>query len=273
MIVCPNCHTENDDDAKFCKNCSYYFLETNNENNKKEKTKNSKGKVKKKTKTKNKVKTKVKKEKANRNNTNRENHNFFTKFLLFFFILISLILIAVTAIFAYNYYQEQNIIVPNVLGYSTNEAKEVLKEAKLSYEIKEEETTNENEIGLVIKQNKKAGSKVHENTIITLTIGILDNHIIVPNVVGMPIEEALNLLNNDGIAYQIIYQETSTDNDKVLKQSIKAGKKIEKTEIITLTVNKSIEEKKDTISKDDEDEDITDNKNTIDNNDNSTKSE
>ena len=56
MIICPNCKTENDDDAKFCKNCGYYFLE---ENNKKEHKK--KDKVKHKTKTKS--KTKIKKEK------------------------------------------------------------------------------------------------------------------------------------------------------------------------------------------------------------------
>ena len=29
MIICPNCKTENDEDAKFCKNCGYFFLEEN----------------------------------------------------------------------------------------------------------------------------------------------------------------------------------------------------------------------------------------------------
>ena len=61
LIICPNCKTENDDDAKFCKNCGYYFLEENNkqDNNKRESKK--KDKVKHKTKTKNKTKGKRKK--------------------------------------------------------------------------------------------------------------------------------------------------------------------------------------------------------------------
>ena len=68
MIICPNCKTENENDAKFCKNCGYYFLEEENnkqDNNKKEIKK--KDKVKHKTKTKNKTKIKKEKIKAPKN--------------------------------------------------------------------------------------------------------------------------------------------------------------------------------------------------------------
>lgn len=240
MIICPNCKTENDDDAKFCKNCGYYFLEENSnnqDNNKKEHKK--KDKVKHKTKTKN--KTKVKKEKAktpkNKQYNDKPKSSIFTKILLLFFILLSIGLLVIASILGYHYYEENNIDVPNVIGYSYEEATVILDTANLSYEMKEVETTNQDEVGIVIKQSKKAGSKTHENAIITLTVGILDNHVTIPNVTGMSIEEATSTLNKNNISYRIEYEETTDEeNNTVIKQSIKAGKKIENTEIITITV-------------------------------------
>lgn len=122
-------------------------------------------------------------------------------------------------------------------GASYEEATVILDTANLSYEMKEVETTNQDEVGIVIKQSKKAGSKTHENAIITLTVGILDNHVTIPNVTGMSIEEATSTLNKNNISYRIEYEETTDEeNNTVIKQSIKAGKKIENTEIITITV-------------------------------------
>lgn len=234
MIICPNCKRENDEDAKFCKNCGYYFLE---ENNKKEHKK--KDKVKHKTKTKS--KTKIKKEKAKapryKQSSDKQKSSIFTKILLLFFILLSIGLLVIASILGYNYYLENNIEVPNVIGYSYEEATALLDTANLSYEMKEEETTNKEEVGIVIKQSKNAGSKTHENAIITLTVGILDNHVTVPNVVGMTLEKATRTLNKSGVSYRIEYKDTNDEEDNtVIKQSIKANKKIENTEIVTITL-------------------------------------
>ena len=221
MIICPNCKRENDEDAKFCKNCGYYFLE---ENNKKEHKK--KDKVKHKTKTKS--KTKIKKEKAKapryKQSSDKQKSSIFTKILLLFFILLSIGLLVIASILGYNYYLENNIEVPNVIGYSYEEATALLDTANLSYEMKEEETTNKEEVGIVIKQSKNAGSKTHENAIITLTVGILDNHVTVPNVVGMTLEKATRTLNKSGVSYRIEYKDTNNEEDNtVIKQSIKAA--------------------------------------------------
>ena len=249
MIICPNCKTENEDDAKFCKNCGYYFLEENNkqDNNKKESKK--KDKVKYKTKTKN--KTKIKKEKAkapkNKQSNDKQKSSIFTKILLLFFILLSIGLLVITSILGYHYYEENNIEVPNAIGYSYEEATRVLDTANLSYEMKEVETTNQEEIGIVIRQSKKGGSKTREIAVITLTVGVLDNHVTVPNVIGMTLEEATSTLNKNSISYRIEYEETSDEeNNTVIKQSIRAGKKIENTEIITITVARNTNNNSDT---------------------------
>ena len=240
MIICPNCKTENDEDAKFCKNCGYYFLEenSNNQNNNKKEHK-KKDKVKHKTKTKN--KTKIKKEKAKapryKQSSDKPKSSIFTKILLLFFILLSIGLLVIASILGYNYYLENNIEVPNVTGYTYEEATALLNTANLSYERKEQETTNKDEVGIVLKQSKKAGSKTHENAVITLTVGILDNHVTVPNVVGMALEKATGTLNKSGVSYRIEYKDTNDEEDNtVIKQSIKANKKIENTEIVTITV-------------------------------------
>ncbi len=240
MIICPNCKTENEDDAKFCKNCGYYFLEKENnkqDNNRKESKK--KDKVKHKTKTKNKTKVKKEKVKApkNKQSSDKQKSSIFTKILLLFFILLSIGLLVITSILGYHYYEENNIEVPNVIGYSYEEATRVLDTANLSYEMKEEKTTNQDEVGIVIEQSKKAGSKTHENAVITLTVGVLDNHVIVPNITGMSLEEATIILNESGISYRIEYKETNDEDDNiVISQSIKANKKIENTENLTITV-------------------------------------
>ena len=245
MIICPNCKTENEDDAKFCKNCGYYFLEeqNNNQNKSNNKDKKKKNKVKNKTKTKN--KTKVKKERAkapkNKQSNDKQKSSIFTKILLLFFILLSIGLLVIASILGYHYYEENNIEVPNVIGYSYEEATVILDTANLSYEMKEVETTNEDEVGIVIKQSKKGGSKTHENAIITLTVGVLDNHVTVPDVIDISLEEATSILNANNISYRIEYEETTNEeNNTVISQSIRAGKKIENTEIITITVARNI---------------------------------
>ena len=263
MIICPNCKTENEDDAKFCKNCGYYFLEENSnnqDNNKKEHKK--KDKVKHKTKTKN--KTKIKKEKVKtpkyKQSSDKPRSSIFTKILLLFFILLSIGLLIIASILGYHYYEENNIEVPNVIGASYEEATVILDTANLSYEMKEVETTNQDEVGIVIKQSKKGGSKNHENAIITLTVGILDNHVTVPGVIGMTLEEATSTLNKNNISYRIEYEETTDEeNNTIINQSIRAGKKIENTEIITITVARNTNNNSNTDNNETNDEKTDDN--------------
>ena len=249
MTICPNCKTENDEDAKFCKNCGYYFLEGDNKQDKKN-AKKKKNKIKHKTKTKSKTKIKKEKTKAPRYKqpSERPKSNILTKILLLFFILLSIGLLIIVSILGYNYYLENNIEVPNVIGYSYEEATKVLDTANLSYEMKVEETTNKDEVGIVIKQNKRAGSKTHENAVIALTVGILDNHVTIPNVVDMTLEDATYILNKNDIIYKIEYKKTNKkDNNTVISQSIKANKKIENTKVLTITVAKNIENNSDNI--------------------------
>lgn len=235
MKICSVCHTENEEDALYCKKCANPLFE---EEKDKDRNKKNKEKVKKqkKVKTKTKYKTKVQKEKAHKD---KQKSSFFSKFLVFVLLIIVIALAGVLGVFAYHYYQKNNIEVPNVVGYSYEEATAILSEAKLSYQQKTELTTDEEEVGTVIKQGKRAGSKTHENAVITLTVGVLDTRVKVPDIRGLTLEEAADTLNQVGIFYQVVYEESDEDTNIVLDQSVRAGKVIDNTESITLTVSVS----------------------------------
>ena len=254
MKICPNCYTENEEDAIYCKKCASLLNEDKNSNKDKEKKHVKKDKtVKKKVKTK--YKTKIVKEKGS---SEKQKSSFFSKFLVFILLIIVIALAGIASVFAYHYYQENNIEVPSVVGYSYEEATAILDEAKLSYQQKEELTTDESEVGVVIKQSKRAGSKTHENAVITLTVGVLDSRVEVPDVRGMMLEDAINTLNHAGISYQLVYKESNKDENVILKQSIRPGKEIDNSESVTLTV--SVSKKEDDTNENKEDnESVSDN--------------
>lgn len=247
MKICPKCYTENEEDAIYCKKCASLLNEDKNSNKDKEKKHVKKDKtVKKKVKTK--YKTKIVKEKGS---SEKQKSSFFSKFLVFILLIIVIALAGIASVFAYHYYQENNIEVPSVVGCSYEEATAILGEAKLSYQQKEELTTDESEVGVVIKQSKRAGSKTHENAVITLTVGVLDSRVEVPDVRGMMLEDAINTLNHAGISYQLVYKESNKDENVILKQSIRPGKEIDNSESVTLTV--SVSKKEDDTNQNEED--------------------
>ena len=254
MKICPKCYTENEEDAIYCKKCASLLNEDKNSNKDKEKKHVKKDKtVKKKVKTK--YRTKVVKDKGS---SEKQKSSFFSKFLVFILLIIVIALAGIASVFAYHYYQENNIEVPSVVGYSYEEATAILGEAKLSYQQKEELTTDESEVGVVIKQSKRAGTKTHENTVITLTVGVLDSRVEVPDVRGMMLEDAINTLNHAGISYQLVYKESNKDENVILKQSIRPGKEIDNSESVTLTV--SVSKKEDDTNQNEEDnESVSDN--------------
>lgn len=232
MKICSLCHTENEEDAIYCKKCAHPFYEDDNTKTK------DRHKVKKQTKVKikTKYKTKVQKQKPPKE---KQKSGFFSKFLVFVLLILVIGLAFVLGLFIYHYYEENNIKVPNVVGYSYNEAVNILSNAKLSYQQKTVLTKDEEEVDVVIKQSKHAGSKTHENAIITLTVGVLDTRVKVPDVQDLTLEEAISSLNSLGISYQVVYEDDDGEENIVLKQSIRSGKVIDNTESVTLTVSKS----------------------------------
>lgn len=241
MRYCPKCGIENDEDSLFCKKCGFPLDEEPENYNQKEdkKVKQKRGKTKtKKSKIKNKTKVKYKDQ---GNDKQRGKMSFFQSFMMFFFILLSICALGAAGFLGYYIYQNSNIVVPGVEGYTYEQAERVLGESNLQAEKVEKTVTDEDEVGVVIEQNKKSGSKVMENTVIKLTVGVLDTRVIVPDVEGLTLDEALDLLNENNVKYEIVYETSDKENNIVLDQSIRANKKIENTETVTITVSRNEE--------------------------------
>lgn len=256
-MYCKKCGTENEKDALFCKKCGANLIEEyKNELDAKEPARKEK---KQKTKTKTKVKNKVKKVKEKSGSKKGKKQvvverkmGLFSKIVMFLLILFVLGLLAVCGVLGYELYSNENIEVPNVVTMTYEEAEFTLSEKELNIEKSEKIVEDESQVGIVLEQSKKAGKKVSKNTVIKVTVGVLDDSITVPDVVGMNLDQAKNELNHLDISYTVSYQEVDDGEDNIiLKQSPKKNSKIKKGEKIALTVSKKVESNSD-ISKEEE---------------------
>lgn len=255
-MLCIKCGTENEDDALFCKKCGSSLVDEykNNYTNKKNTNNDPKPKKNKaKTKTRTKVK-KVKDKSKNRRNVNNKNYNknnvvverrmsIFQKIFVFFLILFIILLLGVIGVMGYGLYENYAIDVPNVVGMSYSEAELTLAKNNLKIEKKVVTVDDTSENGIVIKQNKKTGSKVIKNTVVKVTVGTVDDSYTMPNFVGKDIDSVTSILDDAGIKYTITIKEVETGSDNVvLVQSVSPNKKIKMGDRVKLIVSKVIKE-------------------------------
>lgn len=239
-MKCKYCSTINDEDAMFCKKCGQTLNVEYEDNNKK---KDNKQKIKTKTKVKKKVKKVKVKQKNNKNKKTDKKMSFGQKLLLLIMTLIIIILLGACALGGYYYYnQELNIEVPNVEGFSYKDAELKLVKSNLKAIKVEKEVDDISENDIVIKQNKKQGTKVSKNTKIKLTVGVLKKYTM-PNLIGKTLDEAKNELNHNNIKYKVEYKESEKESNIILEQSPYRKTKIDYNEVVTLVVSKKQEKK------------------------------
>ena len=138
--------------------------------------------------------------------------------------------------------------VPKVVGLTEEEAIKALEEAKLKYEIKEE-NSKKVEAGYVIEQETDPDKTVNAGDKVVIHVSLGVKKITAPSVLGKSEKDATKELKNAGFKVIVTTQEdTSKDNDTVLKQSIDAGTEVEDESSITITVNKIAETKTATLT-------------------------
>ena len=133
--------------------------------------------------------------------------------------------------------------VPRVVGKTEEEAIKLLEEAKLKYEIKEE-NSKKIEAGYVIEQETDPDKTVNAGDTVVIHVSLGVKKITAPSVLGKSEKDATKELKNAGFKVIVTTKEdTSKDNDTVLKQSIDAGTEVEDESSITITVNKIVQTK------------------------------
>ena len=132
---------------------------------------------------------------------------------------------------------QEKTVVPKVVGMKEDEAVKALETAKLKVEIVEEASKKVEE-GYVISQetDPETDAFAGDTVIIHVSTGV--EKASVPDVIGNSEEDAKKSLEAQGF---VVITTTAEDSSKatgvVLKQSIDAGKSVEKGTKITITVN------------------------------------
>ncbi|MBQ6476938.1 MAG: PASTA domain-containing protein [Bacilli bacterium] len=256
-MKCRVCKTINDEDAYYCKNCGASLIAGLDDEDDDVRVIKEKE-----VKTKNRTKVKNKKEVKNNTKVIKEKEPSKGKTgIIVFLVIIILLLGGVAAYFGYDYYQKNyNIKVPNLVGMDYEDAEVAVAEADLKIKKVEQEDEDSN-IDKVIKQSRRANSRVKKDTVITVTVGIKDTSFKVGKYIDMDINDVKELLDKDNIKYDIEYNEDLCDDDKVLKQDPMPGTKINsKYNTVALLVcreDKSVvvdKDKDDNEEKDSEDE-------------------
>lgn len=119
------------------------------------------------------------------------------------------------------------LVIPNVQNMSLDDAEKELRKVGLSIKL-EEEYSADIEKNYVIYQTPAAGTDAKEGDIITIVLSKGPNQSLVPNIVGMSLSEAENLLKENKLLLGNIKQEYSDTFEKgiVIDQSPKSGNEI-----------------------------------------------
>ena len=142
----------------------------------------------------------------------------------------------------------EQAVVPKVVDMSLEDATKALEEAKLKVQTVEEENKKV-KVGYVISQETEANTQVLAGDTVVLHIIMGVKKIAVPSVIGKDEEDATKILTDLGLKVSTNYEENSSkDNDTILKQSIDAGKEVEEGTAISITINKLTETKSATVT-------------------------
>lgn len=144
--------------------------------------------------------------------------------------------------------EEDQVKVPDVVGKSEEEAKEILKKKNLGLKVVSREESKKYEEGVVCEQKQKAGSKVKKNSTIQVVVstGLVGEEIIVPDVTGMSEEDAQRTLNDAGfknVKSEYQYDDSVSEGDVISTTPAANAKATEDTDIKML-VSKGAEKKK-----------------------------
>ena len=139
---------------------------------------------------------------------------------------------------------QEKTTVPKVIGMKQDEAIKALEAANLKAEVIEE-TSKKVEEGYVISQETDANAETYAGDTVKIHVstGTGIKQVTVVSVIGQDEATAKKTLTDLGLKVNITYADSTSDNGKVAKQSLDAGKVVDEGTTITLTVNKVAESK------------------------------
>ncbi len=137
--------------------------------------------------------------------------------------------------------------VPLLVGQNVDDAKEILDELEIKYEINYTESEDV-EVDEVISQSIDAGQKIKTGRTIELTVSTGVDSVEVPSVVGKSEKSAKKLLTSAGFEVEVETESSDeVDEDEVISQDPAGGGKAPKGSTVTIVVSSGPENKEVTV--------------------------
>lgn len=163
------------------------------------------------------------------------------KALLLAGIMVVLLSVLGISAFAFGMVGGDNVKVPDVVGQSSEEAVLLMEDSGLVVTVTEV-LKKDKTIGQIFAQSIEAGEKVEAGTKIELKVAIGAKEIIVPNVVGLTENAAMDLIKKEGFSGSVVSQfSDKVETGIVIAQSSVAGEKKNIGTNIELLVSKGKE--------------------------------
>lgn len=143
---------------------------------------------------------------------------------------------------------DEGVTIPDITGVSLEEAQQHLDRFGLRYEVTDRRSNTAFPADYVIDQTPKPAEIVKPNRKIYLTVNtVVIPTVEVPEVVSLSLRNAEIQLQNDGLQVGMVTHESSRFKNRVLSQSIPAGRTVEKGTVVDLTVSDGLGERMVTI--------------------------
>lgn len=136
------------------------------------------------------------------------------------------------------------VVVPSLAGLTTNEAKSQLEDLGLNLDISREKYSEDIPEGKVISSDPAGGGRVDPNGTVAVTVSRGKERYAVPNLQGLKIEVAENLLKDNKLILGEVIEEFSTEIPKgfIMRSAPTAGERIKRDSQVNLFISKGIEQ-------------------------------
>jgi beta-lactam-binding protein with PASTA domain len=177
--------------------------------------------------------------------------NYFNRYLLLKNLVLAVLILLLVLILIFSWLRiitrhGEAFSVPDLTGFTIDEAKELLESKKLKWEIFDSVYSNENPRGTVVEQHPRPGFKVKKDRKVYLTMNAMNpEKILMPDLVNLTIRQAQARLESYGLKIGKITYEPDLGINVVLAQKyqgepIKEGDTIIKGSFIDLILGRGL---------------------------------
>lgn len=152
------------------------------------------------------------------------------------------LLIVALVVFLYNFItgidKSEKIVLPDFYGKTIEQAKKMVVNSRLSFEIEGEQESTDVKAGAILSQNPGAGKSVKEDAVIKVIVSKGEGDFPMPDLVNKEDVEAKDILNSKNMNFSVVPEPSETiPENYVVRQTPSAGTYVDKATTVTIYVS------------------------------------